>query len=188
MSITTHPLSFIDPVCGKPAFHRSRVPDPWEPILPSTAAEEEHLDGSPCLPTDPFKCESCGRFFDFRDIAMTCDRWRYIPRGSDSSSPFLETISVNVLTMNQVFEAIRVERQKQDEKWGKDKPQSLAGYMLVIRKELEEAEDGWLKDLPGKSAPLNELVQVAAVAVAALERYGNTGNVTCTDDIPVPQT
>lgn len=84
---------------------------------------------------------------------------------------------------NEVFAAIDRERDYQDRKWGKEKPQSLIGFITVLEAELAEAKLGWLKDLPGKSAPLNELIQVAAVAVAALERYGLTGNTISTDDI-----
>lgn len=91
------------------------------------------------------------------------------------------------LSMGEVFEAIIAERLKQDAKWGKDKEQSLAGFLLIIERELEEAKEGWNKDLEGKSAPLNELVQVAASCVAALQKYGLTGNTISTDDIPAPQ-
>lgn len=84
----------------------------------------------------------------------------------------------------QVFEAIAKERQYQEEKFGENKPQSLAGYLLILESELEEAKRGWIKNLPGKSAPLNEIVQIAAVAVACLERYGLTGNAVSTNDIP----
>lgn len=93
-----------------------------------------------------------------------------------------------MLKMKDVFDAIKQERIKQDDKWGVDKPQSLPGYLMVIERELAEAKEGWLKNLPGKSAPLNELVQVAAVVVACLQRYGLEGNVISTDDIPAPQT
>ena len=94
---------------------------------------------------------------------------------------------MNVATQEQVFAAIAAERDRQSTKWGKNKPQSLPGFLMVLERELAEAKEGWNKDLPGKSAPLNELVQVAAVAVAALERYGLTGNTISTDDIAVPQ-
>jgi hypothetical protein len=94
---------------------------------------------------------------------------------------------VNMLTQEQVFEAIVKERQHQKEKWGENREQSLPGFLLVVQAELDEAIYGWIKNLPGKSAPLNELVQVAAVCVAALEKYGLTGNTFSTDDIPVPQ-
>jgi hypothetical protein len=84
----------------------------------------------------------------------------------------------------KVFEAIAQERKNQEDKWGENKPQSLPGYLLILESELNEAKLGWIKNLPGKSAPLNELVQLAAVAVACLERYGLTGNAVATDDIP----
>lgn len=90
---------------------------------------------------------------------------------------------MNVLTREAVFDAIAAERVRQDLKWGKDKPKSLPGYLMVVEAELAEAKQGWIKNLPGKSAPLNELVQVAAVCVAALERYGVTGSAISTDDI-----
>ena len=80
--------------------------------------------------------------------------------------------------MEEVFELIKQEREYQDFKWGTldEKQQSLAGYMLVIRKELEEAENGWMKNKKGKHSALTELVQVAATAVACLQQYGSEGN------------
>ena len=88
------------------------------------------------------------------------------------------------LERSKDYEAIDRERDYQDAKWGKDQPQSLPGLLLVAQAELNEAIMGWIKNLPGKSAPLNELVQVAAVAVAALEKYGVDGCTASTDDIP----
>jgi hypothetical protein len=84
----------------------------------------------------------------------------------------------------KVFEAIAQERKNQEDKWGENKPQSLPGYLLILESELNEAKLGWIKNLPGKSAPLNEIVQIAAVAVACLERYGVSGSTIATDDIP----
>ena len=92
-----------------------------------------------------------------------------------------------VCTFDEVIEAIRKERHFQDTKWGVNQPQSLAGMMLVAQAELNEAINGWIKNSPGKSAPLNELVQVAAVVVATLEKYGTTGITKSVDDIPCPQ-
>ena len=89
-------------------------------------------------------------------------------------------------TQEGVFAAIRRERTQQDEKWGKNKPQSLPGFLLVIRSELNEAFEGWTKNFEGKHAPLNEVLQIAAVAVACLERYGPTGSAIATNDIPQP--
>lgn len=82
------------------------------------------------------------------------------------------------LTMDEVFDLVRAEREHQDNKWGTidDKKQSLAGYLLVIRKELDEAEAGWMKNINGKHSALTELVQVAATAVACLQQHGSEGN------------
>lgn len=88
------------------------------------------------------------------------------------------------LSMPQVFEAISKERSRQDEKWGPNKPQSLPGFLLVLEKELEEAKEAWVKNVTGDHAPLNEIVQIAATAVACLEKYGVTGSAQATNDIP----
>lgn len=91
---------------------------------------------------------------------------------------------METLTKQQVFEAILKEREHQKEKWG-DQPPSLPGFLMIIRHELAEAELGWMKNLDGKHAVMNELVQVAATAFAALERYGTSGCPASTNDAPV---
>ena len=88
------------------------------------------------------------------------------------------------MTMEQVFDAIAHERQRQDLKWGADKQQSLPGYLLVVESELNEAKEGWVKNLINKHAPLSEVLQIAAVCVACMERYGVEGSAIATDDIP----
>lgn len=82
------------------------------------------------------------------------------------------------LSLEEVFELIKKERENQDNKWGslEEKQQSIAGYMLVLKKELVEAEDGWMKNVSGKHSSLSEIVQVAATAVACLQQYGSEGN------------
>lgn len=94
---------------------------------------------------------------------------------------------MNMASFEDVVNAVYLELCKQDKKWGVSKPQSLPGFLMIIERELEEAKEGWNKDLEGKSAPLNELVQVAASCFAALQRYGLTGNTRSTDDVAVPQ-
>lgn len=95
---------------------------------------------------------------------------------------------MNVLTRQQVFDAISKERDHQIQKWGADKQQSIPGYLLVLRKELEEAELGWLKNhTETRQSVLEEIVQVAATAVACLEKYGVVGNAYSTDDISLAE-
>lgn len=88
----------------------------------------------------------------------------------------------NKLTREQVFAAIVKERGRQDTKFGADKQQSVAGFLLVLEAELQEAKDGWKNGRIDEHAPLNEILQVAAVAVACLEKYGVSGNVVPADD------
>lgn len=92
-----------------------------------------------------------------------------------------------VLSRDEVYYAINKERDRQDDKWGPNKPQSLPGFLIVLEKELQEAKDAWVKNVEGEHAPLNELVQIAATAVACLEKYGVTGSAISTNDIPESQ-
>lgn len=89
----------------------------------------------------------------------------------------------NVTTRDDAFLAISKERIYQERKWGVDRPQSLAGFILIMRKELDEAETAWAKNVRGeRQSVLEEIVQVAATAVACLERYGVEGNTTSCND------
>lgn len=81
-----------------------------------------------------------------------------------------------------VYKAIDAERAYQIEKFGDDKQQSLPGFLVIIKNELDEAMLGWAKDLPGRNSPLAEICQIAATCVAAMEKYGTTGNAVSTDD------
>lgn len=106
-------------------------------------------------------------------------------QGMPHSLPVLpDCCYVGGAAQKTAFEAIAQERKNQEDKWGENKPQSLPGYLMILESELNEAKLGWIKNLDGKSAPLNEIVQLAAVAVACLERYGVTGSAIATNDIP----
>jgi hypothetical protein len=73
----------------------------------------------------------------------------------------------------KVFEAIDRERCWQEQKWGtnQDHPHTVGEWLLIIESELNEAKQGWVKGR-GDADALSELIQVAAVAVAALEQHG----------------
>ena len=81
MSATTHPLTYIHPACGKPAFHRTRVPVEKDAVM---ADDHENLDGTPTKPTQDFKCQSCGHHFRhwaiYGDIQQMLDAANYIKR------------------------------------------------------------------------------------------------------------
>lgn len=69
-----------------------------------------------------------------------------------------------------IYDLIDAERDHQDSKWGlKSRP--ISHYPVVLQNELLEANQGWMKNKPGKHSVTRELLQVAAVAVAALEEH-----------------
>lgn len=69
-----------------------------------------------------------------------------------------------------VFAAIDRERLYQDAKRGR--PLDLGAWLTVLRAELAEAEQAWVKGHPDDREALREVLQVAAVAVAAMEQHG----------------
>lgn len=80
--------------------------------------------------------------------------------------------------------AIEEELTFQQKKWGKDKEQSLAGYLLIMQWELNEAVEGWMKNKEGRNSTLAEVVQVVATGIACLNDYGVVGSAVSTEDIP----
>ncbi len=83
-----------------------------------------------------------------------------------------------IRSIQEVMEKIQEEREYQDNKWGslQERSQSLPGYLLILKKELEEAEAGWMKNVSGRDSAMSEILQIAAVAVAAMQEYGFEGN------------
>lgn len=75
--------------------------------------------------------------------------------------------------MNEVFEAIRRERDFQDHKWGtiQERPHTVGEWLLIAERELQEAKEAWCKG-HGDYGALEELIQVAAVVTACLEQHG----------------
>lgn len=70
-----------------------------------------------------------------------------------------------------IFQQIADERIRQERKYGhlSDDWRTLAGYLLVLQGELDEAMQAWRR-AEARHA-LDEVLQVAAVAVACLERH-----------------
>jgi len=87
-------------------------------------------------------------------------------------------------TDDEVIKWIFEEREYQDNKFGKNKEQNLAGWILILQAEIKEAHDGWIKDCKGRNAPLHEILQIATVAFRCLEQYGKEGNTFSTDEEP----
>ena len=76
-------------------------------------------------------------------------------------------------TRQNVFEAIQRERTYQDAKWGtiEQRPHTVGEWLLIAESELQEAKTAWCKG-HGDAGALEELIQVAAVAVACMEQHG----------------
>lgn len=70
---------------------------------------------------------------------------------------------------NLILESILRERAYQKYKHKKDY-KSLAAYLILIRAELDEAEEGWIKVSDEKC--LEELLQVMTLCYACIEQHG----------------
>ena len=77
-------------------------------------------------------------------------------------------------TREQVHFAIDCERAYQEQRWGDahDRAHALPAWLVIAEGELQEAKRAWLKE--GDAACRLEILQVAAVCVAALEVHGVT--------------
>lgn len=75
-------------------------------------------------------------------------------------------------TLPEVLEAIKREREYQDQKYGRleNRTMSVGDWILVLEEEVAEARLAWVK---GRSEDaLREILQVATVAVAAVLQHG----------------
>ena len=75
---------------------------------------------------------------------------------------------------NAVVAAVQEERTYQDELHGsiQDAPHEMGTWILLIEAELNEAKLALIKGGEGRNALRAELVQVAALCIAALEKHG----------------
>jgi hypothetical protein len=74
-----------------------------------------------------------------------------------------------------VYAAIDVERAYQDAQWGtiKENPHRLYEWLRIAHEELHEAQEAHFRGEVGNTVPMRaEMLQTAAVLVAALEQYG----------------
>lgn len=88
----------------------------------------------------------------------------------------------STLSFDQAVDVVRTKRQKQDQKFGVDKPQSLAGFMLILQHKINEATHNWYQGNIETNDPLSSIVDIAAVAIACIEKYGDKGNTISTND------
>jgi hypothetical protein len=70
---------------------------------------------------------------------------------------------------DDIYDAIDRERAHQREKW-LDRPHEIGAWLTVLRLEIAEGERAWVKGRDEDA--LREILQVAAVCIAALEQHG----------------
>jgi hypothetical protein len=76
----------------------------------------------------------------------------------------------------RVTNAIAMERGYQDIKWGPIElnGHTLGEWLLILEAELLEAKVALIKGGEGRDSIRSELIQIAAVTIAALEQHGIT--------------
>lgn len=74
------------------------------------------------------------------------------------------------MAFDQVVDAIKRERMHQERRWGR-RPRAVGEWLLILERELGEATEAWATH-EGDRHALEEILQVAAVAVACLEEHG----------------
>jgi hypothetical protein len=74
---------------------------------------------------------------------------------------------------DDAFAAIDHERAYQDTKWGtiEENPHTVGEWLFIMKRELDEAIRAWQKGDCDYEA-MEEVTQVAAVAVACMEQHG----------------
>jgi hypothetical protein len=76
--------------------------------------------------------------------------------------------------MSELWHAIQRERAHQDRKYGaiQQRQLSVGDYLVILSQELAEAERAYVSTPHPTAEALREILKVAAVAVACLERHG----------------
>ena len=78
--------------------------------------------------------------------------------------------SIHPTLPDDVEVAIRTEREHQRRKYG-DRPHTIIEWIAIMRSELAEAEEAWLKS-QGDDKALNEINQAVATGVACMTEHG----------------
>lgn len=85
----------------------------------------------------------------------------------------VDEMSGDTNKVTKIFDALLEERAFQDGKWGtiEENPHTIGEWLLIMQKELTEAIDAYFQR-PANRLMLDEIRQVAAVAIACMEQHG----------------
>lgn len=77
------------------------------------------------------------------------------------------------MDMEDAFQLLADEREQQDKEWGHqtERDQSIPGYIMIMRRKIQQAEDAWLDGSIGRESALFRITQAAATGVAALQEH-----------------
>lgn len=79
------------------------------------------------------------------------------------------------MNREDIYRELDAERQHQFVLW-RDKPHSVGDWLIIIDRELNEAKEGWMKNKAERHSAMSEIMQIAAVCIAAMEQHGIEGN------------
>lgn len=81
---------------------------------------------------------------------------------------------MTALSFQEVVDLVVAERSFQDWKHGTidDNPHQIGGWLLLLEAELNEAKKAAIKGGTGRDSVMAEIIQIAALAMAAVEQYG----------------
>jgi hypothetical protein len=81
---------------------------------------------------------------------------------------------MRTLTMSKVVFLLHRERKFQDDKHGsiEESGHTIGEWLLLIEAELVEAKQALIKGGKGRDSVMSEIVQIGALALAAIEEHG----------------
>ena len=78
------------------------------------------------------------------------------------------------MDQDDAIDCIVTERYYQDDKHGtiEEQGHEIGEWLILIEAELEEAKAGLVKGKKGRDHVMSEIIQIAALALAAIEQHG----------------
>lgn len=87
------------------------------------------------------------------------------------------------MTHKQVLDAVEQARHELHLSQAEGKEQSVAGYLLLLKRLVYRAETAWIHQPPPPNTVLDEILMMVALGMGCLEKYGVQGNPAPTDDV-----
>lgn len=95
--------------------------------------------------------------------------------GNEAAWPFPQATVVEETATKKAIAAMLLERGFQKEKYPDDMEHTIAEWLLIMKKELIEAEDALIKGGKDRNSALHEVVQVCTTGLSCLIQHGTEG-------------